>query len=150
MAYKFHFDWDVNVSEGSCNYTDKVYRLYSKQFSGSPDEIAHYWTVCLSHNPSNPDNYGIWVNLDDKPFHRRISMKFTYKAFDSNFQLLGEGSSGFHKFEQCAGIGQFLDCSLVGEMNNIKSIGFDIELQMIYKSSITILFDDSVNFKVKE
>lgn len=136
MVFKIHYDWDVDFCKGSSNYQDNVFRIYSPKFIGSPGEVVHYWTVCLSSNPCIPDKYGVWVNLVDCSFKPPISMRFKYKMMDDSNQLLSEGSNGTYKFQRSnLGIGQYVDTCLVGELKNVKQISFDIELDVCSKTN---------------
>ncbi|KAL5291225.1 hypothetical protein ACFFRR_010563 [Megaselia abdita] len=123
MIYEAHYDWDVDFSQVKSDYEDGISRIYSPQFMESPDESAHYWTFCLSFDPADPENYGFWVNLDDKPFYKNIIMRYSYKVFDYDNQLLCNGSSTAHKFDKIEGIGHFFLC-----YEKIKRIYVELEL----------------------
>ncbi|KAL5291224.1 hypothetical protein ACFFRR_010562 [Megaselia abdita] len=123
MVFQAQFDWDVDFSQVKSDYEDGICRIYSPQFMESPDESAHYWTLCLSFDPADPVNYSIWVNLDDNPFYKNITMAYNYKVFDSDNQLLCDGSSEAHEFDKIEGIGEDFLCH-----EKIKKIIVELEL----------------------
>lgn len=129
MVFKIVYEWEVKAVNGFPKFDED--KLYSPTFTGSPDKTVHHWNIFLQWKSENPNYYGVYLCLMDKPFQRSVRVKyFSIKALTAGGETICYlTSTDFYLFEKSSywGYPNAIDCTKY-KIKDINKICVEMEL----------------------
>lgn len=134
---KISYEWKINNQNELSE--EETFEIFSTVFSGSPDEIGHLWRISLQWDSEASTFYGIYISLEDEPFHTKIKMYFSIEVIDDEDTIIAEEPfSDSYLFEETKKKYGFKN-AIDGNDYNIKNIkAIKVELKLIRPKEINI------------